>query len=154
MCLKGSFLPRLDLPICYNKFKEERAKYSYNQTDILALMCYQKADTVNRHMNNSKKENILGDCIKNGFSLHTQFYTIHVSNYMKNKTKYIKPEEYVNCNYQQHIMAQMKRNCLRDENVKGFFKTEEFFRLLMTIIREGISMLLQVERGSESKLHC
>ena len=48
----------MDLPICYKKFKHERAKYSYNQTNIVALLCYQKEDTVNPHRKNSKKKNI------------------------------------------------------------------------------------------------
>jgi hypothetical protein len=34
---------------------------------------------------------------------------------------------------------------LLNRKFKRLFKTEKFIRLLMTIIREGISMLLQVE---------
>lgn len=46
-------------------------------------MCYQKAGTLNPHMNNSEKENLFSR-LKNDLSLHAQFYTMHVSSYMKN----------------------------------------------------------------------
>lgn len=64
-------------------------------------MCYQKADTLNPHMNNSEKENIFSR-LKNDLSLHAQFYTMHVSSYMKNETNCLKAEECVNGNYQLH----------------------------------------------------
>lgn len=47
-------------------------------------MYYQKADTLNPHMN-SKKENIFSRQ-KNDLLLHTKFYTMHVSSYIKNET--------------------------------------------------------------------
>lgn len=43
------------------------------------------------------------------------------------------------------IYGTNEKKLLNRRKFKRLFKTEKFIRLLMTIIREGISMLLQVE---------